>query len=120
MRNIVLQIVFIIGIFCFLGIIVLFLKRNALSLKYSLLWLLSTFLMLIISIFPNISVYIAMLLGFELPSNAIFSLLLGFTILILLSLTSIVSRQNEKIKTLVQVNALLEKRIRVLEAKFED
>jgi hypothetical protein len=33
----------------------------------------------------------------------------------LLSITSIVSRQSERIKTLVQANAILEKRIRELE-----
>jgi len=60
---------------------------------------------------------IAGLLGFELASNALFSLLLGFVIVILLSLTAIVSRQSERIKTLVQTTALLEKRIRELEEK---
>jgi type II secretory pathway component PulJ len=40
---------------------------------------------------------------------------LGFVVIILLSLTSIVSKQNERIKTLVQANTLLEKRIRELE-----
>ena len=117
MENIVLQIVFITGVLLFFTVIILFLRKNVLSLKYSLLWLFSAFIMLIVSIFPDISLFIAKLLGFELASNAVFSLLLGFIILVLLSLTSIVSKQSEKIKTLVQINALLDKRIRELEEK---
>ena len=111
----VLQIVFIVGVLCFFGAITLLLKKNALSLKYSLLWYFSALIMLSVSVFPAIPVFIAKLLGFELASNAIFSLLLFFAILILLSLTSIISKQNEKIKTLIQVNALLEKRVGELE-----
>ena len=117
MRNTVLQYSFIFGIVFFLGIVIFFLRKNALSLRYALLWLFSAFFMLIISIFPNILDSVAKLMGFEVASNAIFSILLGFNIVILLQLTSIVSRQAEKIKTLVQTSALLEKRIRELEEK---
>jgi len=117
MENTVLQIVFIAGVLCFFGLIIFFLRKNALSFKYSLLWLFSTSVMLIVSIFPDILMFTANILGFQLISNAVFSLLLGFVIVILLSLTSIVSKQTERIKTLVQTIALLEKRIRELEGK---
>ena len=71
--------------------------------------------MLIVSIFPGILSFISKILGFQVASNALFALILGFTLLILLSLTSIVSKQSQKIKTLIQINALLEKRISDLE-----
>jgi hypothetical protein len=115
MRNTVLQIFFVSGSFIFFCTIIIFIKKQTLSLKYSLLWLFATLVMLIISIFPDILRFFADLFGFELSSNALFSLLFGFIIIILLSLTSIVSKQNDKIKNLVQVIALLEKRIRELE-----
>ena len=115
MKTIVLQLTFIIGIFFFYGLIIFFLKKNALSLKYTLLWIFSGFFMLLVSIFPNSLRYVTNILGFELVSNAIFSFLLGFIIIILLQLTSIVSKQSESLKTLIQTNALLEKRIRELE-----
>jgi len=117
MENSTLRIVFIFGILCFFGVIVFFFRKAVLSLKYSLLWLFSALIMLVVSIFPNIMEFVARLLGFEVPSNALFSLLLGFVIIILLQLTSIVSKQTERIKTLVQTNALLEKRVRELEEK---
>jgi hypothetical protein len=115
MESLVQQIFLVTGVVCFLGIIVYLLRKNALSLKYSLLWLFSATAMLIIGIFPAVLVFISDLLGFTLPSNALFAILLGFVILNLLSLTSIVSKQTEHIKTLVQTNALLEQRIRELE-----
>jgi hypothetical protein len=115
MDNLVLQLVFIVGIICFLAMIGFFLRKKTLSLKYTLLWLLSALVMLILSIFPDILFFVSGLLGFTLASNAVFALLLGFVIVILLSLTSIVSAQSENIKALVQANALLEKRLRELE-----
>ncbi|MDR0221087.1 MAG: DUF2304 domain-containing protein [Lachnospiraceae bacterium] len=115
MDSLVQQIFLVTGVVFFLGIIVYLLRKNALSLKYSLLWLFSATAMLIIGIFPAVLVFISDLLGFTLPSNALFAILLGFVILNLLSLTSIVSKQTEHIKTLVQTNALLEQRIRELE-----
>jgi len=113
----ILQLSFIIGLVFFFGIVIYFLRKNAFSLKYTLLWLISSFLMLLVSIFPGILVFISGKLGFQVASNALFTLILGFFLIILLSLTSIVSKQTEKIKTLVQVIALLEKRVREMEEK---
>lgn len=118
--NSTLQIVFIFGIFVFLGTILYFLRRNSVSLKYVLLWLLSALIMLIISITPGLLVHIADILGFEVASNALFSILLGFTITILFSITIIISKQSTRIKTLVQTCALFEKRVRELEGKNDE
>jgi hypothetical protein len=119
MQNNILQYFFIIGVVFFFGIIIFFLRKKALSLKYTLLWLVSAFVMLIVSIFPSILVFISEKLGFQVVSNALFALVLGFVLIILLSLTSIVSKQTEKIKTLVQVIAILEKRVRELEENYK-
>ena len=117
--NFVLQFTFIAGLAVLLGIIAILMRKRAISLKYTLLWFLSIFSMLIVSIFPGIVIFISNVLGFAMASNAVFSLLIGFIILIVLSLTSIASKQTERIKTLVQTTALLEKRIRELEEKPE-
>lgn len=49
--------------------------------------------------------------------NGLFIIAIGFIIMILLSLTSIASRQNRKIRTLTQELAILDKRVRELEKK---
>jgi hypothetical protein len=110
-----MQVSIIGGVILFLGLIIIFLRKNAFSLKYALLWLLTAAVMLIMGIFPSILLRISHLLGFEVASNALFSMLLGFVIIILLQQTATISKQNDKVKNLVQNNALLEKRIRELE-----
>ena len=111
----ILQIVIIIGVLFFFGVIILLLRRSSLSLRNALLWLLTATVMLVFGLFPQLLGYLSGLLGFEMPVNALFSLLLGFVILILLHHSAVISKQSESIKTLVQENALLEKRIRELE-----
>ena len=52
--------------------------------------------------------------------NALFVMILGFVVMILMALTSIVSRQAVRIRILVQENAILEKRVRELEYDKKD
>ena len=52
--------------------------------------------------------------------NGLFIFCIGFIIMILLSLTSIASRQNRKIRTLTQELAILDKRLRELEASVQE
>ena len=118
MENMLLQTLFIIGISFFIIIIILLIRKKSLMLKYTLLWLFSSIVMLLASIFPGILAFISEKLGFQVASNALFSLILGFSLLILLSLTSIVSKQTQRIITLIQANALLEKRVRELEEEL--
>jgi hypothetical protein len=113
----ILQIAIIIGVLFFLGMIILLLRKGSLSLRNALLWLLTAVAMLIFGIFPNLLGHLSEFLGFEMPVNALFTALLGFVIIILLQQTATISRQSESIKTLIQTNSLLEKRIRDLEAR---
>lgn len=108
-----------IGIAVYFFLIGHFLKSKALNLKYSLLWIISGIIMLILVIFPGILYEISALLGFASPVSAIISSELFFLMCILMSVTSIVSKQNEKSKRLTQDLALLEKRVRELEREKE-
>lgn len=73
--------------------------------------------MLLLAIFPEILDFIAQLIGIYEPTNALFAIISFCTIIILMSLTAIVSKLNERLKRLVQAVALLEKRLRELETK---
>ncbi len=79
-----LRYVILIGVFIYFYCIFYFLKKKALSLKYSLLWITTGIIM-----------------------GSIFMMML-----ILISLTSIVSKQTERIKNLTQYIAILEKNVR--------
>lgn len=83
--------------------------------KYTLLWLASGFIMLILVVFPQLLQFFARLVGIADPMNALFSVVFFCIIMILMALTAIVSKQNNRNKDLVQSVALLEKRVRELE-----
>lgn len=66
-------------------------------------------------IFPDLLTWIKEIFGMVSNMNALFVMVLGFVVMILMALTSIASRQAVRIRTLVQTNAILEKRVRDLE-----
>ncbi len=76
--------------------------------------------MILIAVFPQILNSIFNILGIQVYSNGIFAILLFFFMVILMSITSIVSILNHKVRSLTQEVALLEKRIRELENKDEN
>ena len=88
-------------------IILLFLKHRAIELKYTLLWI----------FFPYTFRAFIHFLGITSTMNGLFVFFIGVLIMICMSLTSIVSKQTNKLRTLTQELAILEKRIRKLEAK---
>ena len=107
------------GILFYLIIILMLIKKNKLNLKYTLLWLFSAVVMVILVAVPQVSVAIAELIGVETPSNAVFVTEGLFALLIILSLTSIASTQTLRIRRLTQTQAILEKRIREVESQIE-
>ena len=113
-----LKIVLIIAIIIFFAVILSLLKNKKLALKYTLLWLATGFFMLLLVIFPNLMMSIAHLVGIQSNMNSLYIFLIAFLIMLVLSLTSIVSRQTERIKRLAQTQALLEQRVRELERKI--
>ncbi len=110
-----LRILLIAGVIIYFVLILHWLKTKALNLKYSLLWLLSGVAMGLLVVFPNALIWLSKITGIQTPMYALLVCAIAFVIAILMSITSIVSRQNRKIRTLIQENALLEKRIRDLE-----
>lgn len=112
-----LRLTLIIALVCYFIVILYFLKQKALNLKYTLLWLVAGFVMGILVVVPELLVRIIHIFGIQDNMNGLFLFAIGFLIMILLSLTSIASRQNRKIRTLTQELAILEKRVRDLEKK---
>lgn len=112
-----LRIVLLIGIFLYFLIVIRLLKQKRLILKYSLLWLLMGIVFAILVFFPQTLGYLVGLLGIVDAMNGLFTCAIGFLMILVMALTSIVSKQGERIKELAQNIALLEKRIRDLENK---
>lgn len=112
-----LRLVLIICVIVYFIIILMFLKKKSLSLKYTLLWLLAGVVLGIMVIWPELLSWFIHMLGIVDNMNGLFILCIAFVIMILMSLTSIVSKQAEKIKNLTQTISKMEKRIRELEER---
>ena len=106
-----------IGVLLYFVLLFHMLHKESIILKYSLSWLLSGLLFVLFLLFPEIVFSASRLIGVSNPVNAVFLLFAGFAIAMLLSITSIVSQDNGKVRKLTQQIALLENRIRELENK---
>jgi Uncharacterized conserved protein (DUF2304). len=109
-----------IGILIFFILIILFLKRKALSLKYTLLWILAGIMMGVLVIFPQVMRLVIGIIGIKSVMNGLFTLSIFFMLILLMSITSIVSKQSNQIKILAQNIAFLEKRVRELEKNHDE
>lgn len=110
-----LQITLSIAVVCYFILILHYLKNKMLELRYTLLWLMAGAVMAVMIFFPEILLRFVRILGIESNMNGLYVLCFAFIIAILMTLTSIVSRQQMKIRVLIQENSMLEKRIRELE-----
>lgn len=99
-------------------LIIHFINKGLLALKYALLWIFAGLVMGFLILFPQTVIFLVSLLGIQLAVNGIFLLAIAFSLMLIMSITVIVSHQAERIRNLAQNNALLEKRIRDLEKKM--
>lgn len=109
--NIELRIFLIIGVIAYMSGIIFLISRKRLSLKYSLLWMFSALILFVLAVFPQIAVWVSHLVGIQTPVNAVFLFFLFCIIILLISLSSIVTKQSNDIKRLIQHLAILEKEL---------
>ena len=111
------RIILAIGVALYFALILNFIRKGRMSLKYSLMWLLTGLVMLVFAISPQLAAGLAHVLGIYSDANTIFFVGIAFVVIIVMSLTVIVTGQTERIRNLTSSQALLEKRIRELETK---
>ncbi|MBR4577851.1 MAG: DUF2304 domain-containing protein [Clostridia bacterium] len=110
-----MQLFTIAAVLIFFFAIINLIKNRRLLLKYSLLWLFSGLAMLVLAVFPGLLDRFARLLGIYSSVNALFAVLIFCGLVVMISFTVIISRDNQQIVRLAQKTALLEKRIQELE-----
>ena len=116
MIPVTLRVTLIIAV-CFYFIFILhYLKNKMLELKYTLISLAAGFVMILLIAFPELLMTFVAVFGIESNMNGLYILVFAFVITTLMTLTSIVSRQNLKIRILIQELSIMEKRIRELES----
>ena len=110
-----LQIVAIIAVFLFFLCLFKLLKKNQFAMKYTLLWMLSGVVMLILAVFPQLLDWFSGLIGVYSSVNALLAVLIGCGIMLMISFTAIISNEKKEIVRLVQEMAIIDNRLRKLE-----
>ena len=109
------RMILLIAVLLYILLIGVLMKKGRMSLKYSLVWFASGIVLLFCALFPKVIRFFTNLMGIYSETNAVFFIGVCFLLIIILSLTSIASGQSDRIRTLTQTQAMLEKRIRDLE-----
>jgi hypothetical protein len=104
-----LRITLIIAAALFLIVLLMFLRKKSVNLNYSLLWILFSFIIFILALFPKLVSLLSDLVGIATPSNTIFAVMISLILIILIFMTSVVSKQHRQIKTLAQELAIIKR-----------
>ena len=102
-----LQLLAAIVLLAFLGRVIYLIRYQRLSLRDSLVWLLSTLAGLVMTLYPGALRWTADRLAIAVPSNALFALAIIYLALNLLSVTIATSQGAARIRRLTQECALL-------------
>ena len=90
------------------------------NVSFSIFWIITGIVLIILAIVPNLVETISKALGFEAPSNMLFVVTIFMAFYLIFNLTTIVSQENKKNILLIQEVSLLKKKVEELEEKMND
>jgi hypothetical protein len=102
---------------CVLGWVVWLIRTEQLSLRDSLLWLVTTLAATVVTAFPQLLGRLAHLIGVQVPANALFGAGLLYLALNVLSVTLVASASSHRVRRLAQECALLRADLEALRAE---
>ena len=91
------------------------LQKGRIEFKYAFLWIGTSLIVLLITVFPSILAFFSTLIGIELPVNLIFFLGIILNLVITFAITASYSKMKEMVYKNTQYIALLENKIDRLE-----
>jgi len=100
----------IVGIVLF-ALIFEMLRRRALREKYAVVWLFTGLFIIVSGLFPNLVVSLSDSLGFNVPSNFVFSLAGLVMLIVIMHMSLEIGTLEDKVQTLAEESALMRKRI---------
>jgi hypothetical protein len=95
-------------------------RRRRLMERYSLLWLFSGMVLLVLAAWKGLLQEVASLVGISTASNALFVIAFGFVLVLLLHFSLVVSRLADQNKVLAQRLGLLQQQVDELKATSEE
>ena len=114
------HITFLVGLTILLLVVLELVRRRKFREEYSLLWIVTVVVMLILSAWTGSLKLIANAMGIKLPSNALFVVGSMFILVILLHFSAVISSFKTKNQELARRSALLELRLEQLEKKMAE
>jgi len=102
-----LQVLSLVVLGAFLWWVVHLIRRQRLTLRDSLLWLLTTVAAMVLTAFPRLLSLLAAAVGVQVPSNAVFGIGLLYLAVNVLSVTLVASASAARVRRLAQECALL-------------
>ena len=115
-----LRILLLVAVLAFAVQAIRMIHRRRLKLGYSLLWMVVGLVMFVAALFPDFVAWLSRLAGIELPVNMVLTVFAGLSTVMMFYLTSIISRESAKTRSLTQEIGLLEQRVRELEAAVKE
>ncbi len=104
--TIILRLILFIGALATSGYVLFKIRRSKVQIEDSIFWLMFSFMILVLSIFPDIAIVASEVLGIMSPVNFIFLVVLFVLIVHQFSLTIRLSQTNNRLKELVQKKAI--------------
>lgn len=115
MMNNSLQIILFISSFLFLVFIIKKITSKQVELQYSIIWIVTSGIFIVLSIFPEILRSISVLIHIETPVNALFLIILFLFINIIFSLSIALGNSQNRIKVLAQEIGIIKLKLNKLE-----
>ncbi|NIN70001.1 MAG: DUF2304 family protein [Anaerolineae bacterium] len=112
------EIIALLGSLGLLALVVELVRRRKLGEAYSLLWLLTGIILVILSLWRELLDVMASVVGIFYPPAALFVIGFGFVLLILLQFSVVVSRLSDENRSLIQRLSILDWRLRQLEREL--
>lgn len=91
-------------------------RRDRLQERYTVIWVLGGFALLVSAIFPDVLVLVSRVLGIQSINDALFSLVLALLLSLCVHFTVVISRQSEQITRLAQDSAIERAELQMLRA----
>ena len=100
----------------FLGLLFALLFHRRVKEKYAAIWIVLGVGVCLLAAFPGVVFWLTRITGVEVPANLLFALAMTVLLAVCLQLSGEISTLEEETRTLAEEHALLEARVRELEA----
>lgn len=111
------EIIAIVGSLGLMGLVLELVRRKRLKEKYSLLWLFTAIVLLVLSLSRGLLERVAAIMGIFYAPSAFFLLAFLFLMLITLQFSVVISKLSERNKVLTQEVALLKLRLKEMDSE---